>query len=158
MRDVNNNPPAKPIKTKPTVVKKSASKLLFPYKTKIIPAIISVINAMDKASLTPLFLIINPAIIADTKPMIPYIKRPILEILSGITCVNDREVHMIDAIEVWETKKADKIKSNTTGLRISIPKCEKNSRIFISEVVFGCLFLRLKIIMNPITVIITKIM
>ena len=157
MRDVNNKPPAKPIKTNPTVVKRSASKLLSPNKTKMTPATISEINAIDKVSLTPLFLIINPAIIADTKPMIPYIKRTTLEILSGITIVNDREVHIIDAIEVWEIKNAAKIKSSTTGLRISKLKCEKNSLISIFDVVFVFFLFRLKIIMKPMPVITIKI-
>ena len=124
----------------------------------MILAIISEINAIDRVSLIPFFLIVIPAMFADMKPMIPYNNRTTPEIFSGITWVNDREVHIIDAIDVWETRKADKIKSNTTGLRSSIPKCEKNSRISISDEIFGWVLFRLKIIMNPMPVITTKIM
>jgi len=71
MREVNNNPPAKPIKIKPNVVKIRASKLLSPNITKIISAITSEINAIDRVSLIPFFLIVIPAMFADMKPMIP---------------------------------------------------------------------------------------
>ena len=116
MTNVINIPPAKPMMRSPMEVNGSASKLLLPNTTNIMLAINNENNPIIKVSFTPFFLMVNPVSMPDKKPITPNKAITIPEIVSGITCVNDREVQIIVAIDVCESKKAD-ITNNITGKR-----------------------------------------